>query len=93
MKLPLIRIGITLAVGSIVASLVRFYVAMGARAADLDEPMPGTGRGVRDWFVKDFLFQGSVPEILFWTGIAVAALGMVVMAMRPGKARRRLHEI
>lgn len=93
MKLPLIRIGITLAFGSIVASLVRFYVAMGARAAELDEPMPDTGRGIRDWFVKDFLFQGSVPEILFWTGVGVAAVGIAAMAMRPSKARRRLHEI
>lgn len=88
MKVPLVRIGITLALGSIVASVVRFYVAMGAAAADLNGDMPTTREGLRDWFVKDFLFQGSVPELLFWTGTAIAVGGIVVLALAPARARR-----
>ena len=96
MKLPLIRIGITLAVGSVVASAVQFYLAIATTAGDLDAAMPETKRGMGDWFTKDFLFKGTIPTILFWTGVAIALVGMVVMALRPpknkilwtGKARR-----
>ena len=89
MKVPLIRVGITLAVGSVVASAVQFYVAMGAAAADLNATVPTTGRPVGDWFVKDFLFQGTIPTGLFWTGIAIAGLGCVVMALGVGGGSRR----
>lgn len=88
MKIPLIRIGITLAVGSVLASGVRFYLALGAAASDLDSDVPTTPKGVGDWFVKDFLFQGTLPTALFWVGIAIAVVGIVVMALTPSKASR-----
>ncbi len=87
MKLPLIRIGLTLAIGSIIASAVRFYVAIGAAAADLNSDLPTNPRGIQDWFFKDFLFKGSIPEILFWTGVAVCIVGMVRLANAPRRAR------
>lgn len=90
MKIPLIRVGITLAFGSVVANVVQFYVAMGEQAADLGAEVPATAKGVSDWFVSDFLFKGTMPSLLFWGGVAVAALGIVRMAVAPVRGRRRV---
>lgn len=90
MKVPLIRIGITLAVGSVLANLVMFYVALGGAAGSVDEAdPPSTLGGALDWFVQDFLFEGSVPTVLFWLGIGVAFVGIGRMALAPsGRSRQ-----
>lgn len=91
MKLPLIRLGITLALGSIIASAVHFYVAIGTSAADLDAPLPTTARPMADWFLKDFLFKGSIPEIMFWMGVALTLLGAIRLALKSPRPKRPNH--
>ncbi|MEZ6234247.1 MAG: hypothetical protein R3B68_08660 [Phycisphaerales bacterium] len=89
MKVPLVRIGITLAVGSVLASLVMFYLALGTAAGSADsEDPPATFDGAMRWFTREFLFQGSVPTVLFWLGVAVTFAGVVRMVVSPVPASR-----
>ncbi|MCA9287541.1 MAG: hypothetical protein KDA05_03095 [Phycisphaerales bacterium] len=89
MKLPLVRIGITLAVGSVLASLVVFYLAIGEAVGSADAEDPPAGlEGAMGWFVREFLFQGSIPTVLFWLGVAATLVGVVRMAIAPPAARR-----
>lgn len=88
MKLPLIRIGITLAVGSVLASVVHFYVALGPVAADIHGREPPRKELV-EWFLRDFLFTGKIPSLLFWTGVVIALLGNIPMLLRIAGGGRR----
>lgn len=74
---PLIRLGLTIVAGSVLASLVTYYVAAGQQMSDLQGPAPATApRDLADHFVKNFLFAGAIPGILFYFGLAFMLLGI-----------------
>lgn len=76
-KFPLTRLGLLLVVGSVFASLIRWYVAFGESLADLDAEVSTERADMGRDFVNSFLFTGSVPGVLFWVGVAVMAAGIV----------------
>ena len=86
-RIPLIRIGLTLLIGSVLASLFMFYIGLGASMADMSREAPSTEPGgLLDHFTHHFLFQGTAPTFLFWLGLAIMVLGITRNLRRPRPA-------
>jgi hypothetical protein len=78
-RVPFVRLGLLLVVGSVFASLLRWYTALAADAADLNSKAPTERRDIFDHFLNHFLFQGTTATVLFWLGIAVILLGTAAL--------------
>jgi hypothetical protein len=77
-RVPLIRIGLTLFAGSILASLISFYIAVGASMADMHgETMSTESRDLLSHFTSNFLFAGKIPGIIFYSGLALMLFGVI----------------
>jgi hypothetical protein len=77
-RVPLIRIGLTLVVGAALASLITFYVSVGASMADMNgEAVSTQPRELLTHFSRNFLFAGAVPGVIFYGGVAFMLLGIV----------------
>lgn len=76
-RFPWTRLGLLLVVGSVFASLIRWYVAFGASLADLDADVSTQRADMGRDFLANFLFGGTVPGVLFWAGIAAIGIGIV----------------
>lgn len=88
-RIPLIRIGLTVIVGSVLASLIMFYVNLGQSFADQSGPDQSTApRDLLNHFTKDFLFAGTVPTGIFWFGALIMLVGIVRNFIRPAAPRR-----
>lgn len=87
-RIPLIRIGLTIIVGSVFASLIMFYVNLGESFANQSGPDPSTKpRDLLNHFTKDFLFAGTVPTGIFWLGAIIILVGIVRNFARPTSPR------
>lgn len=83
-RIPFTRIGLTLVVGSVLASLIMFYIGLGASMADMSHEAPATEpKDLFQHFTRHFLFQGTGPTFLFWLGIAVMIVGIIRIFTRP----------
>lgn len=88
-RLPLIRVGLLLVAGSVLASLVRFYVDMGDRlAGSAPGPVPADRAEVMEQFLADFLLAGTLPGMLFWAGLGVTLLGALLALYRAATSAR-----
>jgi hypothetical protein len=89
-RIPFIRIGLTLVVGSVLASLITFYIGVGVSMADMQgETMSTQPRDLLAHFTRDFLFAGAIPGIIFYIGLAVMVLGIVRNFWNPSAVKRR----
>jgi hypothetical protein len=90
MRFAVLSIGLVLIAGAILASLVTFWVRAGVEAADLKrdtelvKSMPSPG-AMWTYFVDNVLFVGELPGWLFWIGVLVSVIGIVVM-LRGGRS-------
>ena len=83
-RFPLTRIGLTLVVGSVLASLFMFYIGLGTSMADMSHEAPSTeARGLIDHFLHHFLFVSVGPGSLFWLGLVIMILGIARNFMAP----------
>ena len=77
-RVPLFRIGLTLLIGSVAASLIHYYLAMGTGMADMGGGGVSTEpRDLVAHFVRNVLFVGAVPGALFYCGAAFMVLGII----------------
>jgi len=77
-RFPFFRLGLLVVVGAVFASVIEFYVGLGKSLADLSKEGPSTEpRDLADHFLKNFLFAGTVPSVLFWAGIVLMAVGVI----------------
>lgn len=87
-RVPLFRIGLTLIVGSMLASLIFFYVSVGQTMADPQgETMSTQPRDLLHHFTTKFLFAGGIPGILFYAGLAFMVVGIIRNLATPRAAR------
>src|SRR5262252_3375544 len=91
MRLPLIRVGLLLIVGAVLASMFTFYIGLGESFASMTGEVPPTERPALWGYFRDhFLFAGTVPGMLFWLGCAVCVVGVVrIRSSRRGRRGRR----
>lgn len=77
-RFPFVRLGLLLVVGSVFASLIRWYIAFAQAASDFsaDDPPAERGAMLRQ-FAREFLFAGGVPGWLLWIGLGVIMVGIV----------------
>lgn len=85
-RLPCFRLGLTLVAGSLLASLIYFYLALGESLSSATGPDVSTEpRDLLTHFQRNFLFAGSTPGILFYIGLALMLLGIIRnLSRRPG---------
>jgi hypothetical protein len=90
-RLPLIRMGLLLVVGSIFVSVMRFYIGLGESLSSMTGEAPSTQpRDLGRYFTEKFLFEGSIAGVLFWVGLALCVAGAVRNVRGVGrKAPRR----
>jgi hypothetical protein len=87
-RVPLIRIGLTLVAGSMLASLIFFYVSVGQSMADQQgETVSTQPRDLLNHFTTKFLFAGGIPGILFYAGLAFMVVGIIRNLATPRAAR------
>ena len=87
-RIPFIRIGLTLVVGSLLASLITFYLSVGAYMSDMQgEAIATRPRDLAQHFTRDFLFAGAIPGIIFYVGVAVMVVGILSNFARSDKTR------
>ena len=84
-RLPFLRLALAALVGAVACSALRFYTAFGAEMADLTGDAPTERRAVADHFLRDFLFAGTEATVLFWSAVALLALGIVRNLTSGGK--------
>lgn len=83
-RIPIIRIGLTVIVGSLLASVVTFYVSIGQTFANQSGPDQSTEpRDLLTHFTKNFLFVGTVPTAIFWLGAFIMLIGIIRNFTRP----------
>jgi len=77
-RFPLFRLGLLIIVGSVAASAFQFYISLGQSMAAMsgDEPA-STPRDLLHHFRDHFLFAGTIPGILFWTGVVLMFAGII----------------
>lgn len=79
-RIPLFRLGLTLLIGSVFVSVVKFYLGVGEAMGDMSGEAPSTRpRDLARYFVDDFLFAGTVAGVLFWVAIALCLMGALRM--------------
>lgn len=93
MRIPLIRIGLLVVVGSAFASVMMFWTSAGVAAADINNDSEMTraleSKGALwDHFRNHFLFSGSIPGWLFWIGCAMILVGGLRLALGGGTSAR-----
>ncbi|MCC6971810.1 MAG: hypothetical protein IT434_16480 [Phycisphaerales bacterium] len=81
--IPFFRLGLLLVIGSLGASVVRFYVGFAEKAADLNSDIPSERAELWPMFQRDYLFAGSVAGWLMWGGVAIMAFGIYRNLTRP----------
>ena len=74
--IPFFRLGLLLVIGSLGASVVRFYVGFAEKAADLNADIPSERAELWPLFRRDYLFAGSAAGWLMWGGVAIVAFGI-----------------
>ncbi|NUQ52200.1 MAG: hypothetical protein HUU19_05825 [Phycisphaerales bacterium] len=80
---PFFRVGLLLVIGSLGASVVRFYVGFAEKAADLNSNIPSERAELWPMFQRDYLFAGSAAGWLMWGGVAIMAFGIFRNFTRP----------
>lgn len=86
-RFPLVRLGLLLVVGSLMASVFRFYIGLGESLSSMSGDAPSTeSRDLARYFLSDFLFAGTAAGLLFWGGIALCIAGSV-RRLRAGRDR------
>ena len=70
-RFPITRLGLTLIIASIFVSIIRFYVDMGARAADFNADIPDSAGTLAQAFRDTFLFRGYIASLLMYAGCAL----------------------
>ena len=70
-RLPLFRVGLTLVVGSVVYSMMRFYVNLAAMFDPAAREAPPSERGELARHLMRELFTGTVAGVLLWGGCAL----------------------
>lgn len=85
-RVPLIRIGLTIVAGSVLASLIYFYISAGQSMADMSGDTSSTQfKDLLTHFTRNLLFAGAIPGILFYSGLAFMVLGIIYnVAVRRG---------
>lgn len=81
--IPFFRLGLLLVIGSVGASVMRFYIGFAEKAADLNSDIPSERAELWPMFQRDFLFAGSTSGWLMWGGVAIMALGVYRNLTRP----------
>ena len=81
--IPFFRLGLLLVIGSVGASVMRFYISFAEKAADLNADIPTERAELWPMFQRDFLFAGSTAGWLMWGGVALMALGIYRNLSRP----------
>lgn len=76
-RFPITRLGLTLIIASVFVSVIRFYVDMGARAADFDAPIPEDATTLAQAFRDTFLFRGYIASLLMYGGCALLFVGFL----------------
>ncbi|MBX3376588.1 MAG: hypothetical protein KF678_06245 [Phycisphaeraceae bacterium] len=77
-RFPLFRLGLTVVAGSLFASLIYFYLALGENLSTVSGSEVSTEpRDLLTHFRRDFLFAGTTPAILFYIGLGILLLGIV----------------
>lgn len=90
MRVPLIRLGLTVIVGAVFVSVMNFYLGIGFQMGDLASEDISTEHGdLLVHFRDNFLFAGTIPSIIFWLGIALCIAGIVKRVAFGGKHRPR----
>jgi len=85
-RLPLFRLGVTLVIGSIFVSVMKFYIGVGESLGRMTGEAPSTQpRDLARYFLSEFLFAGTIAGVLFWVGVALCAAG----ALRNIRTARR----
>ncbi len=84
MRFVVLVVGLVMIAGSILASLVTFWVRAGIEAADLKRDTElvkslGSPETMWSYFVDNVLFVGSVPGWLFWLGVAFVVVGVILI--------------
>jgi hypothetical protein len=82
-RIPIIRIGITIIVGSALISLFKFYIHLGDSFASPS----GTEQSTKTpdlvkYFAKDLLIAGTMPTAIFWLGTLITLLGFALKFTR-----------
>lgn len=77
-RFPLIRLGLLVVVGSLFASVLRFYMGVAESFSSMSGETRSTApKDLARWFVSDFLFAGTTAGALFWVGLALCAAGVL----------------
>lgn len=82
-RFPFFRLGLLLVVGSVGASVVRFYVGFAEQAADLNSNIPTQRSELWPMFRDGYLFAGSTAGWLMWVGVALMGIGLSRNLARP----------
>lgn len=82
LTLSIVLVGLTLIVGAGAILMVRAYIAIGERMADLGQPdMDTSPRGIFD-AVRELAAGPGVHHAMFWCGAALALVGFVLTIIR-----------
>jgi len=85
-RVPLFRIGLTLVIGAVLASLIFYYLAIGQSMADMQgETLSTQPRDLLTHFTSKFLFAGDIPGIIFYSGLGFMLLGIIRNFTAPRK--------
>jgi hypothetical protein len=75
-RIPLIRLGLTLLIGSVFVSVFKFYIGLGQSLGSMTGEAPSTQpRDMAKYFTNEFLFAGTMAGVLFWVGVALCVAG------------------
>ena len=94
-RFPMFRIGFTLVIGAALASLIHYYIDLGHGMADMGgETISTAPRDLLGHFVRNVLFMGTIPGVLFYCGAAFMVLGIIrnLTGTRSGGAGTRSAE-
>ena len=97
LTLSMVLVGLTLIVGAGAVLIVRAYVQVGERMADMSAPdMDTSVRGIVD-LVAALAREPGIHHFMFWTGAGLAVVGAVLtvihVAIKRSITRRTRDEI